>query len=323
MRLCRGPFDRKEKPGPFYVVAASGALMWIIFLGVSAGVYKSPISMGEMGRILSDISTIQAQKSNGTFPNERQKRQMVRYYVGQWLGPSILFPVNLKDVRILDYYLACPGLDVNLLFQEIFVRQKYFFRAISKNPRIIDCGSHIGMSILYFKTIYPQAEVLGFEPAPATFRFLQANVERNHLDHVVLVNKAVSNMEGILKFYGDDSLRSSLYQERGGSEVVEVEATRLSKYIDRPVDLIKIDVEGAEGLVLDDLAKADKLKMVGQMIIEYHHHLQAGSDELAGFLKILEDNKFGYQIEGDSHPPYRWEFEDIMIYAFQKKYEGN
>ena len=316
-RIFCGPLNRKERPASFYIVVVAGALFWMIILGVFLGIHKSSISLKQMGQILSDISKIKTQESNGMYPRESQKRQLMRYYVKQWLGPSFLFPVHLQDVRILDYHVTCYSLDVNILFEEIFVDQKYFFRANSQNPWIIDCGSHIGMSILYFKTLYPQAKILGFEPAPDSFRFLRDNVKRNDLKDVILENKAVSNADGILKFYGDESLKSSLFQERGGQKVVEVEATRLSKYIDRPVDLLKIDVEGAERLVLDDLVTADKLKMVRQMIIEYHHHLQGSDNQLAGFLRVLEDNKFGYQIEGDSRPPYKAEYEDIMIFAYQ------
>lgn len=202
----------------------------------------------------------------------------------------------------------------------MFIQQEYYFKTASQSPFIIDCGSHIGMSILYFKTMYPGARILGFEPAPETFKLLQANVKRNRLREVTVLNMAVSNEEGTIKFYGDASLKSSLFFQEGKNEI-EVKATRLSRYIDRKVDFLKIDVEGAEELVLSDLASTGKLDLVEQMVIEYHHHQEKKEDldALARFLKILEDHKFGYMIEGITALPFRRAgYEDILIFAYQK-----
>ena len=121
---------------------------------------------------------------------------------------------------------------------------------------------------------------------------------------------------------------ASLSLEREGQPQrgTEVQVVRLSKYIDRPVDLLKIDVEGAEGMVLEDLAAAKKLVMVKQMIIEYHHHLRKDVDALSKFLRILEDHGFGYQIETSrsafarvAHPPNeKMAYQDVAIFAYRK-----
>ena len=232
-----------------------------------------------------------------------------------------IMPVFKKpdDIEILNYKISSYDMDsINLLFQEIFICQQYFFETKLKTPFIIDCGSHIGMSIIYFKALYPQSQILAFEPAPNNFKFLSKNVKENNLENIILMNKAVSNEEGKMTFYGDDSLTSSLFREQGGKEI-EIEVTKLSNFIDRTVDFLKIDIEGAESLVLENLAAENKLIMVRQMIIEYHHHIIKDVDVLSKFLKILEDNNFGYQIVGSTGPPYKkMKFQDIMIYAYQK-----
>lgn len=45
------------------------------------------------------------------------------------------------------------------LFEEIFIGREYYFETKSAAPRIVDCGSNIGMSVIYFKWIYPEAEL--------------------------------------------------------------------------------------------------------------------------------------------------------------------
>lgn len=68
---------------------------------------------------------------------------------------------------------------------------------------ILDCGSNIGMSILYFKHVYPKARIIGFEPDPAIFPYLQENMTRNGLKDVQLVQAALASQEGTLTFYSD------------------------------------------------------------------------------------------------------------------------
>ena len=330
MMLC-GNLRRKEAPVSFYTVITVSALFWLVFCAVSVSVSlkKTDAYLQRMTPkkvialttdIANDIFRIESQKTEGLFSNRGQKRQLFKQYARFYA--SIFFPFlrDQNDIPILNYHVKSYGFfDTGVLFQEIYIYQQYYFKANKPAPWIIDCGSHIGMSILYFKALYPEARILAFEPAPETFKLLRENVKRNQLKDVRLENKAVSNQEGKLKFYGDRSVRSSLLKERGSGEGIEVDVVKLSDSIDRTVDFLKIDVEGAEDLVLDDLVASGKLSLVSQMVIEYHHHIVKDTDRLSRFLKILEDHNFGYQIEGSSQPPYkRMEFEDIMISAYQK-----
>src|ERR1044071_4816990 len=49
-------------------------------------------------------------------------------------------------------------------YEEIFKRENYKVDFATNDPFIIDCGSNIGLSIIYFKTRYPNAKIIGFEP---------------------------------------------------------------------------------------------------------------------------------------------------------------
>ena len=54
-------------------------------------------------------------------------------------------------------------------YRELFCKEMYQFNSLSDEPVILDCGSNIGLSVLYFKTIYPKAKVWAFEPDAANF----------------------------------------------------------------------------------------------------------------------------------------------------------
>ena len=274
-----------------------------------------------MIRATRSLYRIRIAESFGVLADASHKQKLLRDYLEMKVLSPLLPFKDQRNATILNYRVSSYDLSsLDFLFYEIFLRQVYFFDADSTRPFVIDCGSHIGLSVLYIKTLFPDAQVIAFEPAPDNFRFLSENIKQNALEDVTLVNKALANEEGTMKFYGDDSMIANLFAStRSGQSTTDVEVVKLSTYIDRPVDFLKMDIEGAEGMVLEDLATADKLRMVKQMIIEYHHHLDKYVDSLSKFLKTLEDNNFGYLIDIASDPPYRkMTYEDVMIYAYQK-----
>jgi FkbM family methyltransferase len=210
-----------------------------------------------------------------------------------------------------------------LLFDEIFLTQNYFFHTTTKNPFIIDCGSNIGMALLYFKIHHPDSEILAFEPAEQAFTCLAANVEANGLRSVRLCKKALwKDDERIALFTHPDSpgsLTASIIRRWRSAHAQPAQATRLSTYVDRPVDFLKVDIEGAETAMLDELVDAGKHRSIKQMVIEFHHHIEPQADCFSHILRTLEDGGFGYQIHGGLDLPFKREtFQDVLVYAYRK-----
>jgi FkbM family methyltransferase len=315
--------NRKKAPVSFYAVIALCAIFWLILLGVSTNLYIKKTSLEQAGKILRGTYQLYNQKPFGLIADKSHKYQLLKTYLRSKLARFIPFPVNFHNIRILDYYVKNNNFyEADMLFDEIFVYQQYFFITHVKKPFIIDCGSHIGFSILYFKALFPEAEILGFEPDPGNFKLLKENIEKNNLQNVTLLKNAVSDIDEKIQFYGGSSATSSFLKERGGKEIIEIEAAKLSHYIDREVDFLKMDIEGAEKQVFEDLATEKKIKMIAQIVFEYHHHIKGNVDELSNILKLLEDNNFGYQFENMTvsrrEPNKKERYEDILIYAYRK-----
>jgi FkbM family methyltransferase len=150
-------------------------------------------------------------------------------------------------------------------YREIFVEEIYRFSTSRAKPRIIDCGSNYGTSIVYFKNLYPEAEITGIEPDPKIFELLKANTA--HLD-VELRNLAVAENNEPLQFYADgkDGGRTAHMLE-AAKAIWRVQTITLDQLIDGPVDFLKIDIEGSEA---DAIEACSKLSQVAQMFIEYH-----------------------------------------------------
>lgn len=210
---------------------------------------------------------------------------------------------------------------LRLLYREVFVRQHYFFRADTAAPVILDCGANLGMASIYFKWLYPNSRVQAFEPDPGTFRLLADNIASNHLD-VEVHNCALWDQDGEVRFFVDPknpgSLLMSTDPARLKGESIVVPARRLSSFISGIVDFLKLDVEGAEGRVLEDLVQTGKIESVKQMVIEYHHRIGNQRSSLGDFLRLLEEAGFQYQIQASVYPVTSKDtFQDILIGAYR------
>jgi FkbM family methyltransferase len=179
------------------------------------------------------------------------------------------------------------------IYNEVFNRKIYQFQSGSQKPYIIDCGANIGLSVLFFKQIYPSSEVLAFEPDPKVFSVLCENIKQLKLSDVTPINKAIWDHETTLNFLPDgaDGGRLDTFKNEHS---YEVETITLSQYLNQPVDLLKIDIEGAEYTVLKNIKNS--LKNVQHLFIEYHS-FRGEKQVLNEILGILTECNFRYYIE--------------------------
>lgn len=191
--------------------------------------------------------------------------------------------------------------EFELLVQEIFEGGEYWFACDKSDPTILDCGSHIGLSIAWFKRRFPQARIIAFEPDPQNFQLLQANVAINGFEGVELLNLAVSSRKGTARLFGDFGVAApvasahSLRQEWGtqrSEQWILVNTVPLADYITGPIDYLKLDIEGLETEVLNSIEQ--HLHLVRAIGLEFHGTgAQAGADEedVVGLLR-----KNGFQV---------------------------
>jgi FkbM family methyltransferase len=221
------------------------------------------------------------------------------------------------EVHFFDYHVFAT------LFEELYVAEVYYFSTTSPEPLIVDCGSNIGLAVLYFKRLYPKCRVIAFEPDRATFEMLERNVRANNLADVTLVQKALYDSVGSVPFFISPEqpgllVQSTRKENLARSQETMVETETLSTYLSEPVDFLKMDIEGAEDHVLKDLNETGKLALVREIVLEYHHHLTPREDKLGAFLNTLEQSNFGYQLKAALVPPFRkGEFQALILYAYQ------
>jgi FkbM family methyltransferase len=186
-------------------------------------------------------------------------------------------------VRVTD------GPNFYMQYKDEFVQGIYHFNATRRNPRILDGGANIGMSALCWKRAYPAAEIVSFEPDPAIFALLEENIAANGLTGVKLVNAGLGPKAGRFAFNPDQSAggQIALVESADG-----VRVERLSDYLDRRVDLLKLNIEGLELDVLREAADSGRLRNIDEIVLEYHGW--PGQPQRLGQLLVLLERE-GYR----------------------------
>lgn len=223
------------------------------------------------------------------------------------------------STKILSYNISAFNYsNLFYLYIEMFMNEEYKFDSDFSEPNIIDCGANIGMATIYFKYVYPNAKIIAFEPNPVAFYYLKKNIERNNLD-VEIYNVALGNKkEQISFFYNQDNLFvGSMIESRGGQTHIKVEVVKLSEFLfSKKINLIKIDVEGHENFIIDDLSEGNVLANSEMYILEYHNNIDKHKNYLVDIINVFEKNNFIYTFNS-SHPESF--FQDINIRFYKKK----
>jgi FkbM family methyltransferase len=255
-----------------------------------------------------------------------EKRKKIRI-IFEFLKLSIkkaLF--ESKKEKILGFIINTFNMNsLWFLFNEIFLKQEYYFESSKKNPLIIDCGANIGVATLYFKWLYPESKVYSFEADIETSKLLKKNAADNNLKDVFIFNNAVSNKDSAMSFFIDKHEKGSLHMSINRDRIknakeIKIKSIDFSEFIkNKKVDFLKMDIEGEEKNVFKKMDKDKTINNIKQMIIEYHHKINDEKSELSDFLIILEKNDFEYQIDCHIKPVGSKEkFQDILIHAYKK-----
>ncbi len=211
---------------------------------------------------------------------------------------------TLGRIPVGPYKFYFPDIQAFITsFREIFLNEFYYIEPTLKPITVIDCGANIGDSLLYIKVRAPHARVISFEPNPAARAVLEKNIETNNWKEDVQVYPyALASSAGTADFFVEEGIDTS-----GGASLspflrsknitllsYKVEVRRLSDFIKGNIDLLKIDIEGGEFEVLEDLIAADKMKELSRIQLEYHYNPEYFKRSLPELLGLL--SKEGFQV---------------------------
>ena len=209
----------------------------------------------------------------------------LRKYLGPLIGRLMFDMFSYRNQQIIVHGHAMKLAARGSFPPTNMVRDNYekqttelFERIVKPGMVVFDVGAHVGYyTLLAARQIGETGEVHAFEPEPSNYNLLTQNVEFNNYQNVVCVNKVVSKDTGSKELFltSLDNGRYSIYNHGlPKKRSVLAQSISLDDYVSEKnltkIDLIKVDVEGAETDVLNGAAKLLSNLNVGNVIIEFN-----------------------------------------------------
>lgn len=164
-------------------------------------------------------------------------------------GPWLTVPADLRYTSVTAFMLR----------DWVEPELHHLPRFLKPGSTFLDVGANIGLFALRAAALVgPGGRVLAVEPAAISADRLEANLALNAFAHVVVTRAALSDHEGLAQLrhveLGNDPQAWSIMPEAGGAEAEQVRTTTLDALAAQQglarLDLIKMDVEGAEPMVV-------------------------------------------------------------------------
>jgi FkbM family methyltransferase len=182
------------------------------------------------------------------------------------IASGILVPQDRRQVRhfrtagfeLLAFANEDVGRKIWLTGKFEAAETAFFASKIKAGDVCFDVGGNVGYMAMLFALYAKEGAVHVFEPIPLNASLVTTNTRLNGFKNVVVNNVAVSNAEGTVVFnVSADSAYSSMIDtgRKKALEQIVVPTVTLDKYVAKNaigrVDVLKVDVEGAEPLVID------------------------------------------------------------------------
>ncbi|MFC1902778.1 FkbM family methyltransferase [Chloroflexota bacterium] len=175
-----------------------------------------------------------------------------------------------------------------------------FRHVVRKGDVVVDLGANMGYyTLLASRLIGEEGRVYAFEPETVNYGLLTKNIEINVYKNIIPAKKAVSNTTGTVRFSidertsGEHRIRQHNYQE----DTIEVESVTLDDFFhneERPISVIKMDIEGAEMAALMGMRRIirenENLKIFTEFNPLLIKEMGYGAEEFAH--RLLEDYLF-------------------------------
>lgn len=216
--------------------------------------------------------------------------------------------LNGYRIAYADLLTLCPQ------WHDIFVSGSLRFTSSRPDPRILDCGANIGLASLYFKRLYPRARITAFEADPALATICCRNLAANGAIDVEVESVAVWRENGVVRFQQEGADSGAIAGLSAGllAKAVNVPAIRLRDLLARErIDLLKLDIEGAETLVLADCA--DALDDVDAIVMDLHE-FDPRARQTPDVMRLL--TRAGFVVSLSDVSPLPWRSADRLPSPF-------
>ena len=170
------------------------------------------------------------------------------------------------------------GTSDHCVYQQVMVRKEYEVELGFTPEVIVDAGANVGLTTIYYAHRYPTARIIAIEPEASSFAMLCKNVRKYR--QVVTVNAALWTRDGVISIAEPDPGSGAwgawgfTVREGSGTMVRAITLPTLMRDLElSAIDVLKIDIEGAEKEVFESCTWMDRVRT---MVIETHDRYKPG-----------------------------------------------
>lgn len=216
--------------------------------------------------------------------------------------------IKINDKKFVIPIIGGTGFSNYVKMSEIWMIQilDILINKMGFNTSFLDVGVNLGQTLLKLKSVSSSVDYFGFEPNPFCINYVQKLITVNNFKNVELFPVGIGDTTSVQKinFYSNSDIGKSaslLTDFRKHESVIKqfnvpVFNPTLIEEINN-IDIVKIDVEGAEFEVLkglNDLIKLNKPVMLLEVLPNYNGKIKERVIRQDLVLSILEE--FGYMI---------------------------
>jgi FkbM family methyltransferase len=208
-------------------------------------------------------------------------RGLVSAIGGRITRTTGLMQMRRPDIRF-PFVLRVPSSDVPT-FEQIFIKHEYAFDVHRPPKTIVDAGANIGLASIYFASKFPDAQIIAIEPEQSNLEVLTLNTAPYRNISVVCgalwhQNAKINLVDPNLGKWGFMTQAQDGVEEGYGAVVHEVMGmtvdTIMKEHGIDHIDILKIDIEGAEREVFADASRW--IGRVDALIVELHERMKPG-----------------------------------------------
>lgn len=197
-----------------------------------------------------------------------------------------LLSFNLK-IHYYNYF------SLGFLLNEIFFCSEY--KTYDDLETYVDLGANIGLTMLWFNIFNPKMKIYAYEPDLLNIKVLKRNIQENKVKNCTIIQKAVSNntepstfyriLDPIQNFSSGLTLNHNLPYK-----TFHIKTQKLSDSLKKikKISLLKMDIEGGEYDVFEDLFLTETIDKIDKIVFESHIYNQVQEKKYLKITSLLK-----------------------------------
>jgi len=194
-------------------------------------------------------------------------------------GSRFMFTVKVPGIKH-PVHLRLGTSDAWAL-KEVLLDGEYDFLPMISPKVIIDAGANIGLAAVFFANKFPDAMVFALEPEESNFKLLEKNIAAYPQIKALKIaiwneNKHINLVDASGGHWGFVTRDDVSFEQRGLVEAITMDRLMEKLNLER-IDILKVDIEGAEIEVFENPAKwIEKVRII---MIELHERYRPGCEQ--------------------------------------------